>query len=134
MMEPEDQVCSLELAKRLKELGIKQDSFFYWWQRVDGCGSPRQPWKQREDYVLLNHFSQHPFQEIFSAFTVAELGKILTSTASYEAMLFFLPNYIKQNDDWLFTYNNGCIQYLQAKTEADARSKIIIHLFVNSMM
>lgn len=25
----EQQVCNLELAKRLKELGIKQDSLFY---------------------------------------------------------------------------------------------------------
>ena len=29
-MKLEDQVCSLELAKKLKELGVKQDSLFYW--------------------------------------------------------------------------------------------------------
>lgn len=31
-MKLEDQVCSLELAKRLKELGVSQLSLCYWWQ------------------------------------------------------------------------------------------------------
>jgi hypothetical protein len=30
MISLEKQVCSLELAKRLKELGVKQESLFYW--------------------------------------------------------------------------------------------------------
>ena len=29
-MNIEEQVCSLELSKRLKELGGKQESLFYW--------------------------------------------------------------------------------------------------------
>jgi hypothetical protein len=29
-MKLEDQVCSLELAKRLQELGVKRESLFYW--------------------------------------------------------------------------------------------------------
>jgi hypothetical protein len=33
-MELKDIVCSLEHAKRLKELGVKQDSLFYW--SIDG--------------------------------------------------------------------------------------------------
>jgi hypothetical protein len=31
-MKLENQVCSLDLAKRLKELGVKQDSYFKWEQ------------------------------------------------------------------------------------------------------
>ena len=29
-MKLEQQVCSLELAQKLKELGVKQESLFYW--------------------------------------------------------------------------------------------------------
>lgn len=62
-MKLSDQVCSLDLAKRLKELGVKQDSLFYWFE----CpvknewiiGNPNRDW------------------ENYSAFTVAELGKLL---------------------------------------------------------
>jgi len=34
-MNLDQQVCSLEIAKRLKELGLKQDSYFYWWDGDD---------------------------------------------------------------------------------------------------
>ena len=30
-MKIENQVCSLELAKKLKELGVEQDSYFFWY-------------------------------------------------------------------------------------------------------
>lgn len=33
----EQQVCGLELAKRLKELGVKQESL-YWWSETYECG------------------------------------------------------------------------------------------------
>jgi hypothetical protein len=32
----EDQVCSLELAKRLQELGVRQDSYFGWYGKWSG--------------------------------------------------------------------------------------------------
>ena len=34
-MKLKDQVTSLELAKKLKELGVKQNSFFNWYQDLD---------------------------------------------------------------------------------------------------
>lgn len=35
-MKLEDQVCSLELAKKLKSLGAKQESTFYWAETTGG--------------------------------------------------------------------------------------------------
>jgi len=63
-MRLEDQVCSLELAKRLKELGVKQESVFRWKQhRLEYAGLTAEP----EDDACASC-------EWFSAFTVAELG------------------------------------------------------------
>lgn len=66
-MEPEKQVITLSQAKRLKELGVKQESLFYW------VGIP-------EKIVDLEKAQKYfPYSEdiTFSAFTVAELGEML---------------------------------------------------------
>lgn len=70
-MELENQVVSLELAKRLKELGVKQDSICQlvrFSDRPDGT----------EHYVLdmLCRMGQNG-NETYSAFTVAELLNLL---------------------------------------------------------
>lgn len=47
-MKLEDQVCSLELAKRLKELGVQQNNVFYWVQGHDmdwNAQASTMPWK-----------------------------------------------------------------------------------------
>jgi hypothetical protein len=67
-MKIEDQVCSLELAKRLKELGVKQESYFYWFVLV-GIGTAR-----------LRNNEWRPEvsgEEPISAFTVSELMEML---------------------------------------------------------
>jgi hypothetical protein len=73
-MKLEYQVCSLELAKRLKELGVKQESEFQWVNndpsRTDALAI----------YVYHNDFIQEHGAEssvVCSAFTVAELLNIL---------------------------------------------------------
>lgn len=62
-MKLEDQVVSLELAKRLKELEVMQESLFFW------CDN----WVHSQDSVYHSPTSS----ETFSAFTVAELGEML---------------------------------------------------------
>lgn len=81
-MSLEMQVCSLELAIKLNELGIKQESLFYWHKDVT--------W--RLDYWTEMLIQQH---ENYSAFTVGELMELL-------------PPYIdtKQNDPFnIFGFN-----------------------------
>ena len=70
-MNLESQVCSFELSKKLKELGIKQDSYFYYWSCEDkNCDcSEKIQLKDGEPENLIG----------YSAFTVAELGEILFS-------------------------------------------------------
>ena len=75
-MELEQQVCSLDLAKKLKELGCKQESYWYWWR----------PNHTTENWELthLKHTAQFAKGNTcvetvrnISAFTTSELGEML---------------------------------------------------------
>lgn len=104
-MKLQDQVCTLEQAKRLKELGVKQESLFSW------CGDETKrlmdngkdglavsDWVYIDSTIPANnqesdHRSLVPSAKPFAAaFTVAELGVMIgkgTSAASllYDAVL-----------------------------------------------
>lgn len=69
-MKLENQVCSLELAKRLKELGVKQDSLWVWVDRLNNST------------VCLSQQVQKLIP-IYSAFTVSELGGAVTRKNKY---------------------------------------------------
>jgi hypothetical protein len=73
-MEVEKQVCNLELAKRLKKLGVKQESAF-WWEQIKVAG--KNEW--HKDWTLAFNSYSKPYDatHIVSAFTVAELGEML---------------------------------------------------------
>ena len=114
-MELEKQVCSLELAKRLKELGVKQDSAFYWSEEYYSHFRP-----ERIGRIILEREAQEKVPggdwRCFSAFTVAELGEML-------------PPYTKS-----YRYYGGFDCDLENKPpkradiEADARAKMLIFL------
>jgi hypothetical protein len=70
-MKLEDQVVSLELAKKLKEPGVKQESAF-WWNLRFNSGE----W-HLDSYQIFTKSNASPCDDSISAFTVAELGEIL---------------------------------------------------------
>ena len=70
-MKLEDQVCSLELAQRLKELGVKQESLWVW--REYGHG------------FELELRDEDTFGEMTAAFTVAELGEIMGEAPAFKS-------------------------------------------------
>ncbi len=100
-MKLENQVCSLELSKKLKELVVRQESLFYW----------RLQYTTSEDFIggvsagKVGHFGDYRLEYLpkpryrtadvkwnesdlakidnteISAFTVAELGEMLPGTA-----------------------------------------------------
>lgn len=141
-MNIEDQVVSLELAQKLKDLGVKQESCFIWKnisykKSLDGQVLER---KWMLDYVC-NRLPLEEFKDLWvSAFTVAELGKMLNIK---------IPNGSKLGDSyyqslsiecsfksvWLnhyyesgFSTNESIVFRCDDENEADARAKLLIIL------
>lgn len=117
-MKLENQVCPLGLSKRLKELGVKQKSAFYWYK----C------WLVRMGEQ--NHrFPEHPDRawsaSYTAAFTVAELGEMLPcgfSSHKEEIGRWSIGLYKKGVNGLVVGYSET------ASSEANARAKMLIHL------
>lgn len=123
-MKLEDQVCSIEFAKKLKELGVKQDSYFKYELRESG-------------YIEIFHSQPTSIaHKYYSAFTVAELGDMLPDSFNGYELKFS-----KTTDNYCFYYKKY-IQYdgnvilclTEEKKEADARAKMIIYLIENKLI
>mgnify|MGYP003477675710 CR=1 FL=1 len=137
-MELKNQVCSLELAKRLKELKAKQDSLFYW---KFSNGMLEKVSNIALDTELV--YGQQPQKlktlgtwETCSAFTVAELGEMLPKEIKADKEYFIKQSFtilglsiIKYTD----TDGYDFISW-SSITEADARAKTLIYLLENKLI
>lgn len=140
-MKLEKQVCSLELAKRLKGLGVKKVSIFGWVNTHKGwilirATNDNKPLLWGEDDCKLQ--SQKDNQ--IAAFTVAELGEMLPYRI------------IKDNDEYIIKMDIEKIIYYEEytcktnelyapdedidkpSTEADGRAKMLIYLIENNLV
>ena len=115
-MKLEKQVCSLKLSKKLKKLGVKQESLFSWLKTIKG-------WRLVASSPELEVRSFYVGKELASAFTVAELGEMLKETRPELDNPF--PSYGLITKRWFLLTEDGNIE---AKTEANARAKTIIYL------
>jgi len=120
-MKLEKQVCSLELAKRLKELKIKQESLFQW------CDISGKAW------LYYGKIINSPEMRC-SAFTVAELGELLPDFIKTREENYF----ITMDCDKHICYENmektseiHFMDNFDKFTEADARAKMLIYLIEN---
>lgn len=134
-MKLENQVVSLEIAKKLKELGLKQESLFHW-EVFDGpINSPEIVTKTYPKTVQNN-------MDYFSAFTVAELGEMLPISIDGALLDTRKANgwYIRyKRDNDVIVPSGG--KYAEApfigewqETEADARGKMLIYLLENKLI
>lgn len=137
-MKLEQQVTNLELSKKLKELGVKQESLFYW----NRCG---EYYIQREKVVarkaeLTNEKPPYdfPYEVIASAFTVAELGEMLngkfpnvfvTYRENIGGTMFWIC--IARTDVEGMMKSND---YRMAHTEVDVRAKMLGYLIENKLI
>lgn len=114
-MKAEEQVISLNLAQKLKELGVPQESLFYWCKEARIYAA--KPWiiVPKDDAGIGN-------SKVASAFTVAELGELTKGvTETYYSTTW---------EKWACGMRNTedhCPIFFEA-TEADARAKMLIDL------
>jgi|SRR5579864_4805941 len=116
----ENQVVSLDLAKRLKELGVKQESLFYWVNQPNG-GLRTNGYKwQLEPEPRTRHQSY----DYISAFTVAELGEMLGRESN--SIMF-------AEGKWACVAE-PLFELTESDTEANTRAKMLIYLLENNLI
>jgi hypothetical protein len=136
-MNLEQQVCSLELAKRLKKLGVKQQSLF-WYEQVKIAG--RNEWKKEWELCFNNNSSPFSNDHIASAFTVAELGEMLPIQISTgnglhgitSELLSIQKGTFSKGLEWQVMYYD--VQFYNAPSEADARAMMLAYLIDNKFI
>ena len=123
MIPLEKQVTSLEPSMRLKELGVKQDSLWYWGERTFANGA---------DIIDKEKANSSAWIKICSAFTVAELGEALPSSikTNYGDLNYLHIAKLKNSKEWLVAYFHDEIR---GDTEANARAKMLIWLIENKL-
>jgi hypothetical protein len=129
-MKMEQQVCSLELAKRLKELGITTHSEF-WWIKEKHHDTTCLTWYADNEYIdVIDYFRYESMDvyDIFPAFTVAELGEMLPR---YCELTF--RNRADDRKQIRWNCDNQFNETEEA-TEADARAKLLIYLIENKLI
>lgn len=131
-MKIEDQVCTFEQAKRLKQLGVDQDGLFCYISKVNADDTVN----HSEANVMLdseaagNVWSSLYEHHRFSAFTVAELGVMLTKVPQEIRPRGFKGEFIE--DKWVVTYKVGegekprvLVRY---ELEAEMRADLLIRI------
>ena len=109
-MKKEKQVVCLELAREMKELGATQDSLWHWtWAEWNG---------ETEMVLITQDEAGRTSKEIWSAYTVAELGEILP---------YYVHSYKEDARSGRWCCDEGDKQCF-SNTEANARAKMLIYL------
>jgi len=127
-MKLENQVCSLELAEKLKELGFGQDSLYKW-----------TPENRGETFYICSsdclHGKDYP---CYSAYTVAELGEMLPFYIREDANKGI--SFSTETDGLkIERFSNGWTIYyryrsISDKTLAEAMAKMLIYLKENNLI
>jgi hypothetical protein len=134
-MQLENQVCSPEKAKRLNELGVKQESLF-WWTNTwvdDECGKSYGDLRCSPQIVQEAKGISFSQGNTVAAFTVAELGEMLPKLCYSQQV-----HSDTESNRWETDAPEGMIEDTDerflADTEADARAKMLIYLIENDLL
>lgn len=142
-MKIEDQVCSLEYAKKLKELGIKQESLFGWYEAEQITNFDFNEGKKAETIsgicIMGNDDTTKQIYKGFiaAAFTVMELGLRLPQSITQDEKYYRL-NIFKDKICWFIAYVTNqseppFIIHMNMK-EVNCRASMLIHLLENNLI
>lgn len=130
-MQLEQQVINFFIAKKLKELGVRQVSLWYLCQDQD----------RRYKALLISSEQKYdntsPYEEYYSAFTVAELGELLPDDyISFKENKEWNCVELSDTDEewWLNWRVKQSSPLFEEDTEANARGKMLIYLLENKLM
>lgn len=126
----EHQLTSLVTSQRLRELGVPQDSLFYW---VITLTTDYHISYTEGDKSLL----PQERNDFYSAFTVAELGEMLPEEVeSKKENEYYLTIRRAFRGQWEVSYSNSQVSFIHqaADTLADAMAKMLIYLLENGLI
>jgi len=126
-MELSKQVCSLEQAKKLKELGIEQKSLYGFYHKGDFyCGSEYAkkyvPAKKSTIEAFSGESVDFPYKFDGCCFTVAELGVMLPPFPEWNWETYY------HSGEELYECQSAGKHLGQSRTEAQGRALILVHL------
>lgn len=142
-MKIQDQVCTLEQAKKLKELGVEQESLFYYIDNMVLGLEGIKVKEQTKSYKINGVVQDGGVVRYYSAFTVAELGELLPiedmpDGRDWQQRPF--RDYYPHTGKIMWKYDDPYTKYgrerkvTEAKTEAEARAAMLIYLLENNLM
>lgn len=144
-MNLEQQVCSLDLAKRLKELGVKQESLFYYQNNPYNDGQDCidimiSEWRgKNNENTIINTECENDEYLKYSAFTSAELAEMLFNKA-YDQLekIGYLEITLEMIDRFDGRYyrltNNKTDHIIDNEIQANCYAKLLIIFIENGLM
>lgn len=131
-MEMSDQVCSVEQAKKLKEIGVKLKSIFYWSENIK---------PEPIEKIKLNNFwdGNHGLREdseyfnFYPAYTVAELGVLLPGYIYFQLESHFF-SYSWVGCPRTYSIHVGSVMTFYGQSEAELRADCLIWLIENQFV
>lgn len=125
-MNLEQQVVSLEYAKRLKEFGVTEKARFMWVEEVDGHGIYLHPTHDNqidENSCGVSEARYPTLYKNYFAYSVAELGELLPEKVCWRG-------YANYGGEWKIQFGDF---EAKARTEADCKAIMLIYLLENGL-